>query len=67
MRRRHDVHVDQLEPEAGDPLQEPLQGALIWQLGAERRGARAYDDLTVVEFRAHDSTRLTSEGYFVCS
>ena len=46
------MHVDQLEPEPGDPLQESLEGALIWQLGSQRGGARAHADLAVVEFRA---------------
>jgi hypothetical protein len=32
--RRHHVHVDQLEAQAGDPLQEPVEGALIGQLGS---------------------------------
>ena len=29
-RRRGDAQVDQLESEAGDPLHEPVEGALIW-------------------------------------
>jgi len=28
--RRDHVQIDQLESEAGDPLQESLQGALVW-------------------------------------
>jgi hypothetical protein len=28
-RRRHHVHVDQLKAQAGDPLQESVEGALI--------------------------------------
>jgi hypothetical protein len=61
------VNVDQFEPKAGDPLQEPVQGTLIWQLGAERRAVDAHEDLAVVEFRPQDAARPTDEGYFVCS
>jgi len=50
--RRHEMHVDQFKPEAGDPQQEPGEGCLIWQLGAKGRRARANGDLAVVEFCA---------------
>src|SRR4029077_3280327 len=30
---RHQAQVDQLKSEAGDPLQESLEAALVWQLG----------------------------------
>jgi len=46
------VHVDQFQPEAGDPLQEPGEGCLIWQLGAKSRRPRANGYLAVVEFCA---------------
>ena len=52
LRRRYHSHVDQLEAQAVDPLQESLEGALIWQFGSKRRGARAHTDFAVVEFRA---------------
>jgi hypothetical protein len=54
------VHVDQLEAQAGDPLQEPVEGALIGQLGSQGGGARAHADLAVVEFRAQHSERFSS-------
>ena len=44
--------MDQFKPEAGDPLHQPGQGSLIWQLGAKGGRARTYGDLAVVEFRA---------------
>jgi hypothetical protein len=59
--RRHEVHVDQFKPEAGDPLQEPGEGCLIGQLSAKGRRARADGDLAVVEFRAQCSARLAAE------
>ena len=51
-RRRHQVHVDHFEPEAGDPVHEPGEGSLIGQFGAKRRRAPAEGDLTVVKLRA---------------
>lgn len=59
--RRHEAHVDDFKPEAGDPLHQPGKGCLIWQLGAKGCGARAYGDLAVVEFRAQRGTRLAAE------
>jgi len=58
--------VDQFKPEAGDPLHEPGQGGLIWQLGAKGCRARAYGDLAVVEFCAYGGARLTGESDLVC-
>lgn len=46
------MHIDQLESQAGEPLHEPVEGALIWQLGSQGCGARAHADLAVVEFCA---------------
>jgi len=46
------VHVDDLEPEAGDPQDQSGQGCLVRQLGAEGGRARTDGDLAVVEFRA---------------
>ena len=65
--RRHDVHVEELEPEAGDPLHKSVQRALVGQLSTERRGVGAYGDLAVVEFRPHRGTSLTHECHLVCS
>jgi hypothetical protein len=44
------VQVDDFKPEAGDPLDKPGQGSLIWQLGTQGCGARTDADLAVVEF-----------------
>jgi hypothetical protein len=46
------VHVHDLEPEAGDPLDQPKESGLIWQLGPKGCRTRAYGDLAIVEFRA---------------
>jgi len=46
------VYIDQLESQAGDPLQKSVEGTLIWQFGSQRRGAGAHADVAVVEFRA---------------
>src|SRR5215831_1548593 len=64
-RWRHQVHVDHLQPEAGDPLHEPGESSLIGQLSAKGRGARADGDLTVLELRPQRGTRLAGEGDLV--
>ena len=64
---RHEVHVDQLEPKAGDPLEDAVQGALVWQVSMECRDAMADDDLAVVELRAQGSAGRTDKGDLVCS
>jgi hypothetical protein len=61
-RRRYHSHVDQLEAQAADPLQESLESALIWQFGPKRRGARAHADFAVVEFRAQGTACLANES-----
>ena len=61
-RRRYHSHVDQLEAQAVDPLQESLEGALIWQFGPKRRGTRAHTDFAVVEFRAQGTACLANES-----
>jgi hypothetical protein len=60
--RRHEAHEDYFEVEAGDPLHEPGQGCLIWQLGAKGCRAWAGGDLAVVEFRAQRGTCPAGEG-----
>jgi len=45
------VHVEDFEPEAGDSLNEPGQGRLIGQFGAEGCHPPAYGDVAIVEFR----------------
>ena len=50
--RRHKTHVDDLKPEAGDPLHQPGEGSLIWEIGAKGGCAWTYRDLAVVKFRA---------------
>jgi hypothetical protein len=56
------VHVEDSEPEAGDPLNEPGQSRLIGQYGAEGCHSPAYGDVAVVEFRAQGSARLARES-----
>jgi hypothetical protein len=65
--RRDNAHIEQLEPEAGDSLHEPLQGTLIKQLGTHGGRAWADGDLAVVEFRLHHGTHLTEEGNLIRS
>jgi len=60
------VHVNDFQPEAGDPLNEPGQGRLIGQLGAEGRHSPAYPDVAVVEFRTQGSARLARESDLIC-
>ena len=60
------MHVDDFKPEVGDPLHQPAEGSLIWQLGAKgcRAGAGIY--LAVVEFRAQRGARLARESDLIC-
>jgi hypothetical protein len=62
----HEVHVDDLEPEAGDPLDEPGEGRLIGQFSAERCHPPAYGDVAVIEFRAQGSASLARESDLIC-
>lgn len=55
------MHIDHFKPETGDPLQQPSEGSLIGQVGAENRGTTTYNDFTVVEFRAQLAARLARE------
>jgi hypothetical protein len=61
------VQMDQFESEAGDPLQESLQGALIWQLGSKGCRAGAHADFAVVELCAQHGTCLTRESDLIRS
>ena len=54
--------MDYLEPESDDPLHDPPEGSLIWQLGAKGCRVRAHDDLAVVKFCVQCRTSLTHEG-----
>ena len=56
------MHVDDLKPEIGDPLQEPDEGRLIWHLGAKGCRARADGDRAVFEFHAQQDARLAGES-----
>jgi hypothetical protein len=56
LRRRHAVHFDQLQSEAGDPLHEPGNS---W-FGAKGCRAGAYGDLAVAEFRTKRDVRSAS-------
>jgi hypothetical protein len=59
--------MDELEFEADDPLQESLQGALVWQLGSKGCRAGAHADFAVVELCAQHGTCLTCESDLICS
>ncbi len=61
------AHLDQFEPEAGDPQHEPGEGGLVRQFGAEGCAARAYGDLAVVEFRAQCGACPARESDLICS
>jgi hypothetical protein len=61
------AHVEQVESQAGDPLQESLEGALIWYFGAKRGRAGAHADVAVVELCAQRGTGLASEGDLIRS
>jgi hypothetical protein len=61
------MHLSNFEVEADDPLDEPGQRTLIWQVGAKGRGARARDDFAVVKLRAHRRARLASKGDLIHS
>ena len=50
--RCHELHMDDFEPQSGDPLHEPGQGGRIREFGTEGRRGHAYRDLAIVEFGA---------------
>ena len=59
--------MDQFESEAGDPLQESLEAALVWELGSQGCRAWAHADVAVVELCAQQGTCLTCEVIsYVC-
>jgi hypothetical protein len=61
------MHVGNFEVEADDPLDEPGQRALIGQIRAKGRCARAHDYFAVVEFCAHRRASPAREGDLVDS
>ena len=63
--RRHEVHVHYFKPEAGDPLHQPQESSLIWQLSPKGCRARTYGDLAIVEFREERGACLTRESDLV--
>ena len=60
------MQIDDFEPEAGNPLHQPGQSPLIWQLGTEGCRAWADADLAVVEYRVQSGARLASKGDLIC-
>ena len=66
-RRRYHGDVDQFEAEAGDPLHQSLESALIRAFGAQRGRVRAHADFAVVKFCPHYRARLAGESDLVCS
>jgi hypothetical protein len=63
----HQVQVDQFESEAGDPLQESLQAALVCQLGSQGCRAGAHADFAVVELCAQQGTCPACESDLIRS
>jgi hypothetical protein len=61
------MHLGNFEVQAEDPLDEPGQRALIGQIRAKSRAARAQDDFAVVEFCAHRRASPAREGDLVHS
>jgi hypothetical protein len=61
------AHVEQVESQAGDPLKQSLEGALIGDLGAKRGRALAHADVAVVELSAQRGTCLACEGDLIRS
>ena len=61
------MHLSNVEVEADDPLDEPGQRALIWQIGAKGRRTRSQDDFAVVKFCAHRRARLARKSDLVHS
>jgi len=55
------VYIDHFKPEARDPLQQPGEGSLIGQLGAESCYTPTCGDFTVVEFLTQRAARLPGE------
>jgi hypothetical protein len=60
--RCHELHVDDVEPQSGDPLHQPREGGRIWEFGTEGRRGRAYDDVAIVEFCAQYGARPAGES-----
>jgi hypothetical protein len=61
------AHVEQVESQARDPLQQSLEGALIGYLDAKRGRAAAHADVAVVELCAQRGTRLAGESNLIRS
>ena len=66
-RRCHDRYVDQFEAEAGDPLYQSVEGALIWELAMKRGCVGTYANLAVVEFCPNNGIRLADESDLIRS
>jgi hypothetical protein len=63
----HEEQVDHFKPEPDDPLHEPPESSLIWQLGAKGCRARVDDNLAVIKFGAQGRTSPTREGNLIRS
>jgi hypothetical protein len=61
----HELHADNFEPKADNPLHKPAQGGLIGQFGAEDGRALAHADRAFVELRTERSVGLTGENDLV--
>jgi hypothetical protein len=62
----HQAHVDYIESQAVDPLDQPGQRAPIRQFGPEGGAAGPYGDFAVVELRAERGTCLPEKGDLIC-
>src|SRR6185437_13129 len=64
--RRNQVHVSNLEPEARDALNQPVESRRIRYLGTQGSRVRPDADLAVIECGTEHSTRATYECDLVC-
>ena len=58
----HQVQINDFQPEADDPLDQPGQGSLVGQFSAENGRLRARGDLAVVELGAQRPAGLAAES-----
>src|SRR6185437_4672294 len=62
----HQAHVDYIESQAVDPLDQAGQRAPIRQFGPEGGAAGPYGDFAVVELRAERGARLPEKSDLIC-
>jgi len=62
----HKAHVDYIESQTVDPLDQAGQSASIRQFGPEGGGTGPYGDFAVVELRAERGARLPEKSDLIC-